>query len=239
MNNRGNVALITLVVIALLAAGGYWYWQSQDSKSSKNAINTVLTSAPKPTVTATPTLIATPTLASTNIESPSGLSQWQNPSQHKNYNWSFKYPPTWTEEVLPLDASADNDYYPTVLADGQFTTVFTRIVPNAASVTKRIVDKGLLLSVIKRESFTIDGKSAELVVNERQTEKGKLLEFSTTIRNVDLLGIDGSGVCIGTGELIMENFFYLSTPDFTQNDIPYERDIKDMLSTFSFNTCDN
>jgi len=36
MNNRGNVAIITLVIIALLIAGGYWYWQNRQEQSLNN-----------------------------------------------------------------------------------------------------------------------------------------------------------------------------------------------------------
>src|SRR4051812_23349326 len=90
-NNRGVIGIaLTLIVVCVLIGGGYLYLQSRQD-------NTVEPTPTPAEPTPTPTRVIPQATVISAIPTPTNLREWKSSTPDVNYEWTFKYPPHWSE----------------------------------------------------------------------------------------------------------------------------------------------
>lgn len=180
------------------------------------------------------------------IPTPANLAEWKDSTPHPDYQWSFKYPPNWEEieglmgyYYAPKDAIRDNGDTPALLS-------FYWEEYSVDDALRGInIGKGNT-PIIKRERFNIGKYEVEMIVTKsiyKDTVTGldiftyiKGIQFKNFKQGVDYREVIDDGICV-SGAMLDFGFSYNGPPAFTDDNIPYENDIKQMLTTFNITDC--
>lgn len=240
-NNRGVIGIaLALIVVCILIGGGYLYVQNRQ--------DITVPSTPTPSgPTPTPTGVIPPATEISAIPTPADLREWKTSKRpHDRYEFTFKYPPHWSEHAN-LKSFA---YYPSNLSIEDFSLNFFEITQEERSVEDVIglVGVGQAYNpVIKREKFEVNGREVEMVTSTLLNNGSittlrihsfiKGIDFNDYIhQDTDTNKFENPDGCYENGMLEI-SAIYNNPPAFTLDKIPYENDIKQMLTTFEFNEC--
>ncbi|NTV31358.1 hypothetical protein HGA91_05290 [candidate division WWE3 bacterium] len=231
-------AALILIVICGLASGFYLYQRNRQTVET----------APTPTPgipTPVPTAVLPPAIVISPIPTPNNLNEWIDSTPYPQYEWTFKYPPTWTETPI-LGGFFYKQTDPSVDFSINFFHVYERDRP-IEEVTN--VGKGNTRA-IKHEKLEINGREVEIVYGT-EIQDGPISELRI---DVYIKGVDFNDFVSRSYHAIGENLemnpdgcyengmlnvsaHYDNPPAFTGDNIPYINDIKQMLTTFEFNEC--
>lgn len=240
-NNRGVIGIaLALIVVCILIGGGYLYVQNRQD-------NTLETTPTPSKPTPIPTIVMPPATVISSVPTPSNPRDWQiSKRPHDKYEFTFKYPPNWSEHAN-LKSFA---YYPSALTIEDYSMNFFYVFEADRSV-EEVLGGGSVgqanYPVIKREKFEVNGREFEMVVsNELKDGKVSMVRITTFIKGIDFNDyihqstdtnkFENPDGCYENGMLQIDAI-YNNPPAFTLDNIPYENDIKQMLTTFEFSEC--
>lgn len=242
-NNKVFISAALIPIIISVLAGGLYLNQ-------RNQSNVATSPTPTPGIpTPVPTAVLPPATAISPIPTPTNLREWNSSTPNVNYEWTFKYPPSWIESPILKGYS----YQPMGIPDEDYSLNFFHLYEANKNVAEVLSGTGIgekYPQFIKRETFEVNGREIEMLVNKEiidgQTVSLRIYAFIKGVNFNDFVSqsyhSNGENFesnpdgCYENGMLLIDAI-YDNPPTFTVENIPYENDIKQMLTTFEFDEC--
>lgn len=175
-----------------------------------------------------------------SLPTPPEVDTWRESSLGENEVWSFKYPTDWEEVVTP----GTYIYHPRELQTSQFSLSFVKnFSPDKPldELAQQVIGND---TIIDRQELTVDGKKTVLLLHKNENAGTDHNDQPYAQSTVDIL-IDGVSFSKGNQSteadkcwengILSVHAFYRNPPSIET--MPYEPDIKGILSTLSFTDC--